>query len=450
MTSARAVAAPSRPTRHEADAHATRTTPRRARERGRPPSLASPASATRDPPRHPRRHVRWRRRAARGRPARRRSCPYPVTRVPLELARRPGLPRGDALRSRELARRRRRGTTAARRAARATRSSRRYVEDWGRKGDVAIVALDRLDEPVGAAWYRALQRRRARLRLRRRPTCPSSRSRCIPECRGQHVGSLLLGTHREPGPHRRVPRDQPERRRGEPRPAPVRAARLRGRRRPATGERRRPHDRSDDARSRSYSTWLDRHPDRARLASRAARGEDAKPCPIATTSPTTERRATRSGKPAVAHAAAAHASARRSCSSPRGRSRIIYSVTAGGRSPERLDDAADARVAETACRDAQRAMAALPPVGVHSTHRTRGRTRRERRRDPHDDDRPHRAPLRPDGDDARDRAQRVARRLAAPDRRPRSTTRTTSARSACDARFVEPAAKRHPTRSPTR
>ena len=30
----------------------------------------------------------------------------------------------------------------------------RYVADWGRTGDVALYALDRRDEPVGAAWYR--------------------------------------------------------------------------------------------------------------------------------------------------------------------------------------------------------------------------------------------------------------------------------------------------------
>lgn len=45
---------------------------------------------------------------------------------------------------------------------------------------------------------------------------------------------------------------------------------------------------------------------------------------------------------------------------------LTYSVTAGGRSPERLNDA-DARVAETACRDAQREMTALPQVGLHAS-----------------------------------------------------------------------------------
>jgi len=45
---------------------------------------------------------------------------------------------------------------------------------------------------------------------------------------------------------------------------------------------------------------------------------------------------------------------------------ITYSVTAGGRSPERLDDS-EARVVATACRDAQHSLAALPQVGVHAT-----------------------------------------------------------------------------------
>lgn len=44
---------------------------------------------------------------------------------------------------------------------------------------------------------------------------------------------------------------------------------------------------------------------------------------------------------------------------------LIYSVTAGGRSPERLNNA-DAAVAEQACKLAQTAMNALPAVGLHA------------------------------------------------------------------------------------
>src|SRR5437660_5763769 len=47
---------------------------------------------------------------------------------------------------------------------------------------------------------------------------------------------------------------------------------------------------------------------------------------------------------------------------------ITYSVTAGGRSPERLNDA-QAGTVNTACLDAQHALARLPPVGAHSAPR---------------------------------------------------------------------------------
>ena len=132
-----------------------------------------------------------RRRHARGR-GRRVDRARSLARVPPELACRPGVPRGDALRSRQLARRRRRGTAAARGAARAA-ELRRYVEGWGRIGDVAIVALDRLDEPVGAAWYRRFTADEPGLRLRR-PDVPELSIAVYPECRGRHVGGLLLGS----------------------------------------------------------------------------------------------------------------------------------------------------------------------------------------------------------------------------------------------------------------
>jgi ribosomal protein S18 acetylase RimI-like enzyme len=70
---------------------------------------------------------------------------------------------------------------------------RRYVEDWGRKGDVAIVALDRLEEPVGAAWYRHFSSDEPGYGFVA-PDVPELSIGVYPECRGQHVGSLLLGT----------------------------------------------------------------------------------------------------------------------------------------------------------------------------------------------------------------------------------------------------------------
>jgi GNAT superfamily N-acetyltransferase len=70
---------------------------------------------------------------------------------------------------------------------------RRYVEDWGRKGDVAIVALDRLEEPVGAAWYRTYSADEPGYGFAG-PDVPELAIAVYPECRGQRVGSLLLGT----------------------------------------------------------------------------------------------------------------------------------------------------------------------------------------------------------------------------------------------------------------
>lgn len=70
---------------------------------------------------------------------------------------------------------------------------RRYVDDWGRKGDVAIVALDRLEEPVGAAWYRLFSADAPGYGFVA-ADIPELSIGVYPECRGQRVGSLLLGT----------------------------------------------------------------------------------------------------------------------------------------------------------------------------------------------------------------------------------------------------------------
>ncbi len=68
-----------------------------------------------------------------------------------------------------------------------------YVEGWGRPGDTALIAFDRSDEPVGAAWARHFP-----------ATAPGYGfiSEAIPELaigvfaefRRQGVGSLLLGS----------------------------------------------------------------------------------------------------------------------------------------------------------------------------------------------------------------------------------------------------------------
>jgi ribosomal protein S18 acetylase RimI-like enzyme len=69
---------------------------------------------------------------------------------------------------------------------------RRYVEDWGRAGDAAIVALDRRDEPVGAAWYRLFTADAPGYGFVDAAT-PELSIALYPECRRQHVGALLLG-----------------------------------------------------------------------------------------------------------------------------------------------------------------------------------------------------------------------------------------------------------------
>jgi ribosomal protein S18 acetylase RimI-like enzyme len=32
--------------------------------------------------------------------------------------------------------------------------NRKYVEGWGRPGDAGVIAVDQMDQPLGAAWYR--------------------------------------------------------------------------------------------------------------------------------------------------------------------------------------------------------------------------------------------------------------------------------------------------------
>jgi [ribosomal protein S18]-alanine N-acetyltransferase len=70
---------------------------------------------------------------------------------------------------------------------------RRYVDNWGRIGDGAIVALDRLNEPIGAVWYRLFSATEPGFGFVAADV-PELAMAVYPECRGQRVGSLLLGT----------------------------------------------------------------------------------------------------------------------------------------------------------------------------------------------------------------------------------------------------------------
>ncbi len=68
----------------------------------------------------------------------------------------------------------------------------RYVAGWGRPGDVAVSALDRRDEPVGAAWYRRFPASAPGYGFVA-DDIPELAIAVYPEFRGQRVGSLLLG-----------------------------------------------------------------------------------------------------------------------------------------------------------------------------------------------------------------------------------------------------------------
>jgi ribosomal protein S18 acetylase RimI-like enzyme len=68
----------------------------------------------------------------------------------------------------------------------------RYVEGWGRAGDTAFCALDRRDEPVGAAWYRRFTASAPGYGYVA-DDVPEVSIGVYPEFRRQRVGSLLLG-----------------------------------------------------------------------------------------------------------------------------------------------------------------------------------------------------------------------------------------------------------------
>jgi GNAT superfamily N-acetyltransferase len=68
----------------------------------------------------------------------------------------------------------------------------RYVEGWGRPGDVVVYALDRRDEPVAAAWYRRFPASAPGYGFVAEDV-PELAIAVYPEFRGQKVGSLLLG-----------------------------------------------------------------------------------------------------------------------------------------------------------------------------------------------------------------------------------------------------------------
>jgi GNAT superfamily N-acetyltransferase len=69
----------------------------------------------------------------------------------------------------------------------------RYVTAWGRPGDLAVLALDRRDEPIGAAWLRHFDASDAGFGFVA-ADIPELSIAVYPEFRGQGVGGLLLGS----------------------------------------------------------------------------------------------------------------------------------------------------------------------------------------------------------------------------------------------------------------
>jgi GNAT superfamily N-acetyltransferase len=69
----------------------------------------------------------------------------------------------------------------------------RYISDWGRTGDLALYALDRRDEPIGAAWLRCFRASEPGYGYVA-DDVPELSIAVYPEFRRQRVGTLLLGS----------------------------------------------------------------------------------------------------------------------------------------------------------------------------------------------------------------------------------------------------------------
>ena len=71
-------------------------------------------------------------------------------------------------------------------------SVQRYVMNFGRPGDAAVIALDEAGRPVGAAWYRLFKENEPGYGFVDEQT-PELSIAVVPSRRGKGVGDELLG-----------------------------------------------------------------------------------------------------------------------------------------------------------------------------------------------------------------------------------------------------------------
>jgi GNAT superfamily N-acetyltransferase len=69
--------------------------------------------------------------------------------------------------------------------------NRKYVEGWGRPGDTGVLALDEVQRPLGAAWYRLHPASNPGYGFIS-PTIPELTIAIRDDVRGQGIGSALL------------------------------------------------------------------------------------------------------------------------------------------------------------------------------------------------------------------------------------------------------------------
>lgn len=69
--------------------------------------------------------------------------------------------------------------------------NRKYVEGWGRPGDAGVLALDEVQQPLGAAWYRLHPTSDPGYGFIS-PTIPELTIGVCADTRGQGIGSALL------------------------------------------------------------------------------------------------------------------------------------------------------------------------------------------------------------------------------------------------------------------